>query len=384
MPQGSFAQRFDRIRSARRTRVLGRREGQTRTARLPFDRDATRGVTSSASRPAMATGPSEGELVVNKWSCVLALAGVAVIAAPNAFAQSADASATATSSGAASSGTAGASGGGATGAAVADNARMNAAAANPDNLPANDPNRMLMRDSGATYSLGWRVWYHAVPTFIVGLFAKVEPGWGGGGGVVTGPEFVYRNGAVDIVLGVQYSGYYADYAHIRGLNEPVSATEQIKVDLWSIQVTSHFLYGIRANRFFEFQIGAGIGAGGMTGSLNRYQAHQAGTPSGWAACAPVGQSMVVGAIPAGPVEPCNTNVNGHFAANVDAQGRGTGGYSENNWVQTGGGYVPLILPWLSLPHMAFHIRPHRHFDIRLEGGFSLIGFYGGATAHAVF
>ena len=249
------------------------------------------------------------------------------------------------------------------------------------------PNRMLMRDSGATYSLGWRVWYHAVPTFIVGLFAKVENGWGGGGGVVTGPEFVYRNGAVDIVLGLQYSGYYADYAHIRGLNEPVTATEQIKVDLWSIQVTSHFLYGIRANRFFEFQIGAGIGAGGMTGSLNRYQAYQTGqTPSGWAACAQpgVGNTAVVGAVPAGPVEPCNTNVNGHFAANVDAQGRGSGGYSENNWVQTGGGYVPLILPWLSLPHMAFHIRPHRHFDIRLEGGFSLIGFYGGATAHAVF
>jgi hypothetical protein len=65
-------------------------------------------------------------------------------------------------------------------------------------------------------------------------------------------------------------------------------------------------------------------------------------------------------------------------------GRGTGGYQENNWVTAGGGYVPLIIPWLSLPHMAFHIRPHRHFDIRLEGGFSLIGFYGGATAHAVF
>ncbi len=252
---------------------------------------------------------------------------------------------------------------------------MNAAGSSFENMAPGDPNRLLMRETGATYSLGWRFWYHGVPTFIVGLFAKIEGSWGGGGGVVTGPEFAYRNGAVEIILGLQYAGYYADYGHLHGLNEPLTATEQIKVDLWSIQVTSHFLYGIRANRYFEFQIGAGIGAGGMSGSLNRYQARQAMTPSGWAACS---QAEAV------PSEPCNSNVNSHFAGQVDSQGRGTGGFQENNWVTAGGGYVPLILPWLSLPHMAFHIRPHRHFDIRLEGGFSLIGFYGGATAHAVF
>ncbi len=312
-----------------------------------------------------------------KWSPVLALVGAAALAAPVAFAQTAPASEPPANTAA----TAGAPAPTVTTSpipannAVADNARMNAAGSNPDNLPPSDPNRMLMRDVGATYSLGWRFWYHGVPSFIVGLFAKVDGPWAGGGGVVTGPEFVYRNGAVDIVLGVQYSGYYADYGHLRGLNEPISATEQIKVDLWSIQVTSHFLYGIRANRFFEFQIGAGIGAGGMTGRLNRYQARPAMTPSGYAAC-----SMS----DATPSEPCNSNVNNHFADQVDSQGRGTGGYQENNWVNAGGGYVPLLIPWLSLPHMAFHIRPHRHFDIRLEGGFSLIGFYGGATAHAVF
>lgn len=317
---------------------------------------------------------------------VLALAGAATLVAPSALAQSAQAGAPApqqtSADPAANSSTSAPTG---TTNAMGDNARLNAAAANPDNLPANHPDRMLLRDVGATYSLGWRFWYHGVPGFVVGLFAKVLDNWGGGGGVVTGPEFVYRNGAVEIMLGLQYAGYYAGYGHLHGLNEPEAAAEQIKVDLWSIQVTSHFMYGIRANRFFEFQIGAGIGAGGMAGTLNRYQAHRAMTPSGWAACASAtGTTMAPGGMSANDSEPCNQRVNNHFAMNVDSQGRGTGGYAENNWIGTGGGFVPLLIPWLSLPHMAFHIRPHRNFDFRLEGGYSLIGFYGGATAHYVF
>ncbi len=328
---------------------------------------------------------------MNRWTPVLSLVGAALLAAPATLAQTVSAPETsATASGASSAATgaptiAASSASAPVADPVADNARLNAAAANPDLLPPHDPNRLLNREVGATYSLGWRFWYHAVPAFIPKLFAFVADGWGGGGGVVTGPEFVYRNGPVDIVLGLQYSGYYADYGYFRGLNEPVAATEQVKVDLWSIQFTSHFLYGIRAHRMFEFQIGAGIGAGGMTGNLNRYQAHPSATPSGFAACAMnAANSMAPGALGAGPSEPCNSNVNNHFAERVDAQGRGTGGYSENNWVTSGGGYVPLIIPWLSLPHIAMHVRPHRHFDLRFEGGFSLIGFYGGASAHAVF
>jgi hypothetical protein len=331
---------------------------------------------------------------VKKCIRVLALAGAASLVAPAALAQSASsagapaptqgaADPAATSSSSTSSAT---SADGTASSAMSDNARLNAAATNPDNLPAGDPNRMLMREVGSTYSLGWRFWYQSVPGFIVGLFAKVLDGWGGGGGVATGPEFVYRNGAVEIMLGLQYAGYYAGYGTLHGLGEMQDAAEQIKVDLWSIQVTSHFMYGIRANRFFEFQIGAGIGAGGMGGTLNRYQAYETSPGSGrFAACAlNAANSMAPGMGAATVREPCNQAVNNHFAMNVDAQGRGTGGYAENNWVGTGGGFVPLIIPWLSLPHMAFHIRPHRNFDFRLEGGYSLIGFYGGGTAHYVF
>lgn len=315
---------------------------------------------------------------MKKWSRFVAFAGATLLAAPASMAQtSAGAPAPTDSSASAANNSA----------LVADNARLNAAASNPDHLPPSDPNRLLMRDVGATYSLGWRFWYHGVPGFIVGLFARVKDQFGGGGGVVTGPEFAYRNGAVEILVALQYAGYFSGYGHLHGLNEPDTATEQIKADLWSIQVTSHFMYGIRAHRMFEFQIGAGIGAGGMAGTLNRYQAYATPgmTPSGWSACASAsGTTMAPGMMRETSSEPCNNRVNNHFAMNVDAQGQGTGGYAENNWVTAGGGYVPLIIPWLSLPHMALHIRPHRHFDFRLEGGYSLIGFYGGATAHAVF
>ncbi len=268
---------------------------------------------------------------------------------------------------------------GATGTGVSDNARMNAAGADPNNLPPHDPNRLLMREVGSTLSLGWRVWYQSVPGFIIGLFAKIvdRNGWGGGGGTITGPELVYRNGSVDIALGVQYVGYFAGTGHLHGLNEGVNATEQIRADIWSIQMTSHFLYGIRANRYFEFQIGAGLGAGFLSGTLNRYQARETpGTPSGFTACT---QADRMGS------EPCNSNVNSHFADSADpVTGYGRGGYSEGNWIATGGGYVPLIIPWLSLPHIALHFRPHRNFDFRIDGGFNLIGFYGGGALHYVF
>jgi hypothetical protein len=234
-----------------------------------------------------------------------------------------------------------------------------------------------MREVGSTLSLGWRFWYHSVPGFIVGLFAKIEDKWAGGGGALTGPELVYRNGSVDIVLGLQYAGYYAGVGHLHGSNEGINATEQIRADLWSIQFTSHFLYGIRANRYFEFQIGAGIGAGFIAGRLTRYQARPTpSTPSGFTACTNADRSSS---------EPCNQNVNNHFAESADPMtGYGSGGYSENNWIATGGGYVPLIIPWISLPHLALHFRPHRNFDFRLEGGFSVIGFYGGGSMHYVF
>lgn len=266
---------------------------------------------------------------------------------------------------------------GPSGTAVVDNARMNAASGDVNSMAPHDPNRLLMREVGSTLSLGWRVWYQSVPGFIVGLFAKIEDGWAGGGGAITGPELVYRNGSVDIALAVQYAGYYAGTGHLHGLNEGINATEQIRADLWSVQVTSHFLYGIRANRYFEFQIGAGIGAGFMGGQLRRYQARPTpGTTSGFTACTQADRM---------PSEPCNQNVNNHFADTADATtGYGSGGYSENNWIASGGGYVPLIIPWLSLPHMALHFRPHRNFDFRLEGGFGLINFYGGGSIHYVF
>ena len=47
------------------------------------------------------------------------------------------------------------------------------------------------------------------------------------------------------------------------------------------------------------------------------------------------------------------------------------------------GYVPLVIPWLSIPQLSLHIRPHRNFDIRIDAGYGLINYYLGGALHFV-
>lgn len=240
----------------------------------------------------------------------------------------------------------------------------------PESDPANDPVRGLLQYRGAEYAVGARFWVVHVPRFIVGLFTRIEPGWNGGTNIAAGPEFVYRSNGMEVQLGVMYVGYGADAGFFRGLNEPPNATERIESNLWGLYVTSTFMWGWRLHRMFEIQLGAGLGAGYIGGNLYRSQAYQSG--SEWRDCVnePGGSTP-----PAGPE--C-MNDNHHYTRQAADGSR----YSEPNWF--GGGYVPVIIPWVSLPQVAFHFRPHRNFDIKLEGGYGLISFYGGASVHVIF
>lgn len=231
--------------------------------------------------------------------------------------------------------------------------------------------RLLLNYPGVEYSVGWRFWVMHVPFFITRLFVNIDPGWGGGTNIATGPEFVYRNRGMDIVLSAMYVGYNAGPGYFRGISENPNATERVQSSLFGIYVTSHFLWGIRIHPMFQIQIGGGIGVGFIGGDLYRTQVAPGGTansgnPNGWQECTN-----------AASIDPtyCGNPDNGHYLHSDGTR------YREPNWA--GGGSVPLVIPWLSLPHVAFHIRPHRYFDIKVEGGYALIGFYGGLSAHFI-
>lgn len=236
----------------------------------------------------------------------------------------------------------------------------------------------LLMSHGVSYSVGWRFWVHGIPGSLVGLFVHAEnqngAGWGGTYvNVATGPEFVYRKDNLDIALGVMYVGYNAPTGFFRASNDPLADTEMIGrpittsepnggINIWGAYLTSHFLWGIRLHRMFEIQVGVGIGIGYIGGDLPRSQVYQDGAGH-WQDC---GSSS-------NPQSFCQNNPNNHFTAN---------NYNEATWAN--GGSMPIVLPWISLPQVGFHFRPHRNFDVRADVGYGLITVYGGLSAHYVF
>jgi hypothetical protein len=231
--------------------------------------------------------------------------------------------------------------------------------------PAEEQGSLLER-KGTDLSVGWRLWGMHVPEFIVRAFVHIEPGWSGSLGVATGPEFVYRNDGIEIVLSAMYVDYSAPAAFMRGKDDVDADMERIQSTLWGAYFTVHFLRGIRFAPFLELQIGAGVGVGYIGGSLFRSQAYRVGDE--WYDCLMPGG-------PGGGFAGCGTE-NTHYSGNAG------GPYTEPGIFN--GGYVPTVIPWVSLPHLALHFRPIHNLDLRVEGGYALIGFYGGAAVHFIF
>lgn len=213
------------------------------------------------------------------------------------------------------------------------------------------------------HSVGLRTWAFIVPSWMVGLFANVNDAWPGAVNLAIGPEYTYRRGNLDVVVGIQYTGLQAPDGYFRGTNEGDVATERVKSSLWALYANALFLWNYRPNDWFEFQYGAGVGLGYVGGDLYRVQVYR--NPP-----------------PAGPYTDCQGR-GIPDPAYCDHANQHYGNYTEPRAI-VGNGSIPPIVPWFSLPHLALHFRPHRHIDLRLDGGFALIGFYGGGALHYVF
>ncbi len=248
-----------------------------------------------------------------------------------------------------------------------------------------NPEWLLQRRNVDEYGVGMRLWTMGVPAFIVSAFAFIDQQsrpWGGHLGIAWGPEFYYRRNQLEITIGVQHSTYQAPATLFHGANEGPEATEVVLPRLFGIYLTSHFMWGIPVHRMVEFQFGFAIGVGYIGGDLFRSQAYQPGGP---ARPGGVYQDCARPMPTNDPANYCTNPNNGHYSGGdllATNPVTNAGSYREPSFFN--GGSLPSILPWLSIPQISLHIRPHQHFDIRIDGGFAGIGFYTGGALHAVF
>lgn len=223
------------------------------------------------------------------------------------------------------------------------------------------------------HSLGARLWLWNTPVWMVKLFAYVANDWAGPLTLSPGLEYVYRRGALDIVVGLQYTNLSTpepNIGYVRGRSEQDIALERVESSLWTATANVLFLWGSRINDWFEIQYGMGVGVSVVGGNLYRTQV-QPSASGGYEECRTPGSSAY-----------CDSS-NNHYAT-FDRNGQVTGRFAEQLTTDSNSGSLPPAVPWIALPHLALHFRPHQHFDVRVDGGFALIGFYGGLAMHYVF
>jgi hypothetical protein len=222
------------------------------------------------------------------------------------------------------------------------------------------------------HSLGARFWIWNTPAWMVNLFAHVENDWSGPLTFSPGLEYVYRKGSLDLVVGLQYTSLSTPAPNvglIRGRSEGDIALERVESTLWTFSANVLFLWSSRINDWFEIQYGTGVGISAVGGDIYRTQVTPNGS-GGYRECAPTEQATSMY---------CD-NSNQHYLRRDGTR------FSEGRLTDSApnSGSIPPVVPWLALPHVALHFRPHRNFDVRVDGGFAVIGFYGGLALHYVF
>lgn len=238
-----------------------------------------------------------------------------------------------------------------------------------------------------------------VPTFIQGLLVEHSAGRGSSGDPVNmgaGGFFTWRRNGFGVTAEIWYLGFGAS-SYYHGLGAAENEWEFIESSLGAIFGNFVFGWSIDITEWFGFDIGFGLGFGGMVGNLYRTEAYRSSSGGELAPCAAPGDQG--GTYCEGSYNPATGEV-------VGLELRGSGGRLDDTR-QRGGTYqhfqtgdptidgrngptpwyfgdggVPPMFFWLDLPRIGVRFKPIRQIQIQLNGGYNLYGFnFGGSLAY---
>ena len=234
---------------------------------------------------------------------------------------------------------------------------------------ANDPHE----EANTDYFFVGAFYRHVViPGFIQQLF--VDGGIDGSNPGV-GLTFNWRKNDFNVIANVWWNNAEAS-GYFRALGDPRTDTELIQAHMGVVFVNAEFMWSFPITDWLAFELGFDLGFGFVYGGLTRTEAYESSDGAGdWQACQGPGQAGTGGYCEPPAPDPCWANSGGHYNC------------TEPNWTSRDSasgdtGQVPVIFPWISLPHLAVRIKPIRQVQIRIDGGYGLYNFFfGGAVSY---
>ncbi len=242
---------------------------------------------------------------------------------------------------------------------------------------------VLEQKGQSYYFLGVNYRGTIVPKFMVNMF--VDEGATFYTNTV-GLSFDYRKDHFSIIPGLNFTDM--SFGNVLFLQKGKADTDPgnwgvVHSDLHAIYLTVDLLWSvpIAKSGAVDFEFGFAVGLGGVFGDL--WNTWVTNDPSIGGAAIPSATynrnyyqcTQTPGANGIAPGDgtlQTGCNIQNHTNAQISKTGPGNG-YREPNWFD--GGSVPVVFPWLELPIIGFRFKPIKEFEARVNGGFSVTGFF---------
>lgn len=210
-----------------------------------------------------------------------------------------------------------------------------------------------------------------VPAFIQNIFVATGQTPVNGG---FGAFFNYRKNGFNVQLELNYQGFGVDGVY-RGIDQPEFESERILSRLGLIYGNVSFSWAFDITDWFAFELGFGIGLGGLVGDLYRQAVVQTADGS-YVDC--TGPGRGIGGNPesvyCGPNE---WETGDRPGPNGDAYQITEGRPNPHYFGDRG---IPPIFFNIDLPRIAFRFKPIRQIQLRADFAYNLYGFSFGASA----